>query len=28
MNKNTFERIVEDTLGMAQKVLIRKSGRV
>lgn len=26
MNKNTFERVVEDTLGMAQKVLIRKSG--
>ena len=26
MNKNTFERVVEDTLGMAQKVLTRKSG--
>ena len=26
MNKNTFERFVEDTLGMAQKVLTRKSG--
>lgn len=25
MNKNTFERVVEDTLGMAQKVLTRKS---
>ena len=26
MNKNTFERVVEDTLGMVQKVLTRKSG--
>lgn len=26
MNNNTFERIVEDTLGMAQRVLIKKSG--
>lgn len=26
MNNNTFERVVEDTLGMAQKVLIKKSG--